>query len=239
MTSLLLISYLMATRPEIAGQIPPPLLAPRINLSTPGFSAGVTDFAVDGLGNRYINGRLSLPSTFWTSNDGGRTWGPSAFTPSTVGVYPPRQYFSTQITVDPVDSSVLYDCGNDGVFRSNDGGRLWYRLREGGCASLAVDAINRNIVLASLSNRLIRSVDGGNSWTALPYEGQRLVRDPAGFGNVALLSPNQRDYWLSNDRGVNWRRETLPEASTQLAFDPPNRLGCFWPERSSTARPTR
>ena len=125
MTRLLLFSCVLASAAEI--------LTPRIILASPGLVASVTDYAVDSQGNRYINGGLTLPSTFRTTKDGGLTWQGPPFVPTLVGVYPPRPYSPVQVIVDPVDSNVLYDCSGQGIVRSNDGGRLWYLLREGYC----------------------------------------------------------------------------------------------------------
>src|SRR5207248_1272778 len=60
----------------------------------------------------------------------------------------------------------------DGLYRTDDGGRHWTRLLEGEVRAVAVDPSDERVVYAGTEPvRLYRSEDGGDSWeelTALP-----------------------------------------------------------------------
>jgi hypothetical protein len=160
MTHLLLLSSLLG----IAGQVPPPLLAPFKNLSDPGLVADISDYVVDAQGNHFVSAVQTLPTQLFLTRDGGRSWRIAPVVPRTIGVSPSGAYAPTSVVVNPENSDVLYGCSWRGIFRSNDGGKLWYLLRDGNCQQLAIDRGQRNILLAIVSSTLIRSIDAGSSW---------------------------------------------------------------------------
>ncbi|CAN5567541.1 hypothetical protein BH23CHL7_BH23CHL7_23890 [soil metagenome] len=90
------------------------------------------------------------------SDDGGRTWEALSSPPSTP-VY----------AMTGTGTTILYS-GSDGLFRSDDGGRMFRPLVHVGQPILAV-AITEDrqvIVIATRDRSIYRSEDGGQTWTA-------------------------------------------------------------------------
>jgi photosystem II stability/assembly factor-like uncharacterized protein len=74
---------------------------------------------------------------------------------------------------DPQRPGTLWAGGPDGLFRSDDGGRIW-SLAEGGIPSSAqvtavvLDPVDKDILyVATLQNGVFKSTDGGATWDAL------------------------------------------------------------------------
>jgi photosystem II stability/assembly factor-like uncharacterized protein len=127
------------------------------------------------------------------------------------------------LAVDPVDPLTVY-AGQDGVYKSVDGGMTWTKSADGGetwtrvrvdplglVKQVAVDAVDLENVYAVLhDDTLWRSRDGGQAWEAAGDPGilpVRLAFDPrttpaivyaAGFGGIAK----------SADGGTTWTRLT-------------------------------
>lgn len=89
--------------------------------------------------------------------DGGNSW--EGFVVGT------RAY---DLVLHPTDPAIMWVEGDEGVFRSSDGGQTWQATLTEDCRSLAVDASNPDEVWAGTSEGdLLRSTDGGVYWQ--PY----------------------------------------------------------------------
>lgn len=98
----------------------------------------------------------SPPSTsIFVSRDGGETWSPLADAPSD---------FVVALVVDPRRSATLYASSRGGLYRSDDSGGTWRRLRSDSFASMtAFDPTDPATIYGSGG----KSADGGLTWSAL------------------------------------------------------------------------
>ena len=139
-------------------------------------TAGLHDEAVVGLQApasgaffatiRRTEGTVTTSSVH-RSDDGGDTWRPVELPPGLSGV-----------RVDPVDHTLLYAVGRDGLHRSSDDGASWAPILTrqtpapasfDGVDKLALSGADRGLIYVASSNpassfRLVRSRDGGATW---------------------------------------------------------------------------
>ncbi|MFM7565622.1 MAG: hypothetical protein ACKO4K_02630 [Flavobacteriales bacterium] len=103
------------------------------------------------------------PGEVYKSMDGGQNW-----TCISMGLD-----FSSGVTaveISPTDPSLFFAGGNNGVYRSSNGGNTWTNVLPN--SSFGVNEIlilpgNENIVLVASDKGLHRSMDGGSTWTSL------------------------------------------------------------------------
>ncbi len=195
--------------------------------------------ATDSRGNIYAAGTTSSPdfpvknaaqaefgeSRIMRTADLGVTWTRVGSPSRDVNVVVP----------DPVVPQVLFAGGDEGIYKSRDGGANWtliyaFQSVYSFSGGLAIDAGNHLRLAAMLpfSGKLIRSVDGGETWTeggppcpVSNCQGQ-LLADPTGSG--ALLV-NAFGLYLSRDWGTTFQplNPSGVGGPSVAAFDPSHR----------------
>ncbi len=197
--------------------------------------------ATDASGNIYVAGTTGSANfsvqnaeqpafgdaTVLMTTDLGNTWTRAGMTPGPVNT----------LVVDPVAPQTLFAEGQDGIYKSIDGGATWTTVFafkgnvSAGALSLAIDPGN-HLHLAAVepelgSETLLRSVDGGETWTpgaSNCFEaescGGALMADPTGSG--ALLTIGLGMY-ISRDWGLTFQEIHVTGAigsPSSAAFDP-------------------
>jgi len=125
------------------------------------------------------------------------------------------------IIAHPQETGTLYAAGENGVFRSVDGGE-WVSISEGLASStvlsLAIDGGgDGDRMYAGLNAGLYTSDDGGQSWTPIGAVGPGILSlavGPEGFVYAGTLG---RGIHVSESAGAEWR--TTDELSSSLVFD--------------------
>jgi photosystem II stability/assembly factor-like uncharacterized protein len=119
------------------------------------------------------------------------------------------------LAVDPSDAGVLYvTLGQQGVFRSRDGGRSWTAVHDGVTrGNVAVDP-SRPGTLYLAENGVQKSTDGGDHWSDLGLRADVLAIavDPA---RPSRLYAAGDGVLRSTDGGASWHpaREPLPDGA--------------------------
>jgi photosystem II stability/assembly factor-like uncharacterized protein len=132
----------------------------------------------------------------------------------------PQSDFGRAIAFSLVNPLVAYAGFDEGVLRSDDGGRTWTEADAGlppgtGVYSMAIDPVDPDIAYAS--NRfarpdegvpVYRTVDGGASWIAMSaglptFTVLNLATDPAAPG-MAFVSIQDRGLFDTKDGGTSW-----------------------------------
>jgi hypothetical protein len=159
-----------------------------------------------------------------------------------------------QIVIDPIDHDIFYaGTGNDGVFKSTDGGLMWRRSSTGISGSfvlcLTLNPLNRSVLYACANSVLVRSRNSGGNWTAIdddlrdesatqPARPRTVAVDPTTATTVYVATMDQGifksldggDTWDSADQGL------ASPAVHALAIDPTNTqvlyVGAFVPAGS-------
>ncbi|MDX1931606.1 MAG: hypothetical protein SFU56_03285 [Capsulimonadales bacterium] len=131
--------------------------------------------------------------------DGGATW--TKVSERNREIHPDR-FPIPLLRVHPTNGSVLLG-GKTGLFRSDDGGRTFVRLREGEVWGLCLLPNAPDRLYVSGSDGILRSDDGGKSWTTLAAQGvDQQNGKPIRDLSVSPADPRRMTCWVSGD---NWR----------------------------------
>jgi photosystem II stability/assembly factor-like uncharacterized protein len=102
--------------------------------------------------------------------------------------------------------TVFAACGDDGLFRTTDGGKSWSRVRPGAVQDLAVDPGQSARVFAATPVGLFRSTDGGATWSRVA---QGLKEDDVEAvvvsGDGKVFAGTFDGVFRSVDGGTSWQ----------------------------------
>ena len=151
----------------------------------------------------------------------------------------PNDLRIVKLLISPIDENTIYllsggsrfACGENGLFRSKDGGVTWVRLGSDlpNVQDIALDKLNANNLyfttfayVSSSSDHncqkasphggeLYKSVDQGDHWTRLAARSGAIWLDPKNEHTIRLIDPGLLDTdsrsgtWESIDDGRNWQ----------------------------------
>jgi photosystem II stability/assembly factor-like uncharacterized protein len=141
------------------------------------------------------------------SIDGGKTWLPFG---SFTGV--------KALAMDPQNPDIFYihgyrvDLGRSGLFRSNDGGKIWNEIGSGAFRSLVVHILvvnpkDSNVLYAGTGKGIYQSTDGGQNWIALsnPFFNSGISHLAVNPQNPSILvAGSGKGFFKSIDSGATW-----------------------------------
>ncbi len=142
------------------------------------------ELAVSENGNMVAVSRDRKAAYFYDA--AAKTWAPS---PTNWGNAP-----HSVVAVPGAPQRFFAGVANDGVYRSDDGGKSWQRVLNQGAEHVAVDAAKPNRVAAGTRDGVYLSEDGGDTWKALDkalphrhygipaFAGERLLVGTSGSG---------------------------------------------------------
>jgi photosystem II stability/assembly factor-like uncharacterized protein len=145
------------------------------------------------------------------STDAGETW-----TTVQCGVLPDPYAYALSVTIDPVDTNIIYvggyayvsQCYHALLYKSSDCGQTWTPepiSSDGGLVyALHVSPLHRNVILAGTAAGIYRSADAGVNWTHCNIYGNsyRIVCVPGDPG--VLYSGSDDKVYRSQDEGITW-----------------------------------
>jgi len=165
--------------------------------------------------------------------DRGITW-------SRVSTNLPGDLRIAKIMVNPKNENILFllsggsrfACGENGIFRSEDGGITWQKLGSDlpNVEDIALDSINPNRLYFStldysssssdqncqkaspFGGELYKSEDQGDHWTMLTFRSGAIWPDPKNENTIRLVEPQyvesnpKSGIWESRDSGLNWQQ---------------------------------
>ena len=189
-----------------------------------------------GTGENNAQRSVSFGDGVYKSIDGGRTW-------SNVGLK--ESDHIGRIAIDPSNTDIVYVAahgplsrkgGDRGLYKTEDGGRSWKKILDGGtwagASDVVIDPRNHNVLLATTWQRyrrtygyiaggpesaLWRSTDGGATWkksqAGLPNDedigriGLAIApANPDVVYAIAEIANGKGGFFRSRDGGVNWER---------------------------------
>ena len=133
------------------------------------------------------------------------------------------------LAIDPSTRSTLYAvAGNEGVFKSNDGGANWSPINDGlpiptYSRALAIDPANTSKLYVAVLGSVYRTTDSGSSWSLvnadpIPAWIQTIAIDPVSTSK--LYAATSGGVYASTDGGVTWSLSGLPDTHVySLAID--------------------
>ncbi len=174
----------------------------------------------------------SLGGQIYKTTDRGLTWRQASLDL-------PNDLRIVKIIVTPDDANILYllsggsrfACGENGLFRSEDGGATWTKLGGGlpDVQDVALDKLNPNILyfttfdyvpdssdkncqkVSPYGGEIYKSEDNGGHWTLLAYRTGTIWLDAKNENTIRLINSGlvqsnpRAGMWESTDGGHNWR----------------------------------
>lgn len=153
----------------------------------------------------------------------------------------------TAVEVHPSNPDIVFAGGNNGVFRSTDGGQIWINVLPNsnlGVNELLIHPTNDQLIFACTDKGLFRSLDGGTTWNQLfsnkTYDIKSNISDasilyivrnnPTALICEFLKSTDFGETWSIQSNG--WYSSTDParnDGGARLAVTPadPNRIYAY------------
>ncbi|HEY6931417.1 MAG TPA: hypothetical protein VJA66_17235, partial [Thermoanaerobaculia bacterium] len=177
-------------------------------------------------------------SSLIRSRNGGKTW--VAIEEGLTGVGLPTQL--SALTIDPTDPQVLYVCTTTGLFKSTDGGDLWFLWNASGAnlLTLAIDPSDSLTLYSMYGANFIKSVDGGRTFATVqanrplgyisPSQPVFLTINPIHPSSIYAVAEGGNKYdileiFQTDTAGACWNQVSLPSElavpfSIDLVIDP-------------------
>ncbi|MCD9014418.1 YCF48-related protein [Parachryseolinea silvisoli] len=165
----------------------------------------------------YLAGATLVPmdkNMFVKTGDGGKTW--TTYTIDDDALH-------TLVALYRHDN-VFFAATTGAVFHSTNGGKSWKKLSDFGTNTItALCFLDKNIaVCATAAGDVRRSADGGVTWTDVTAPFPADNNTFRGFfavdaNTVYVFGSTNADngvygaIWKSDDRGISWKRESLPD----------------------------
>jgi photosystem II stability/assembly factor-like uncharacterized protein len=163
-------------------------------------------------------------ASLYKTTDGGLTW-----ISIKTGQLPPR---INQIIIDPQNHLTVYVLGDDGVYKSLDGGASWQMKNQGlgykgySTMTLVIDPKNGQHLTLVYASTVYTSEDGGENWH-IYYEGtcpvanHSLKMDPAAQANWYIVQKSdtnscQAGFYKSTDGGKTWTKKKELKSSPDV-----------------------
>lgn len=158
------------------------------------------------------------PGEVYKSTDGGQNWfGTSLGENFGSGV--------TAVEVSPTNADIVFAGGNNGVYRSINGGTTWTNTLPNtnlGVNEILINTANEQFVFAATDKGLYRSTDGGLNWNLLfnkkTYDIKEKADDPT---TLFCLRNNSSldicEFYHSTDSGATW---TIQSTGWYSSTDP-------------------
>lgn len=165
----------------------------------------VTDLSVDfrdALRLTMLAGQADTPKGLQKSIDGGKTWLgtgsglPDKTSPNTNPILLDDKTFLTNSVGAKLDLTF-------GIFRSEDGGKVWRKMADYGTVGKPLRSSDGAIYWAQIwSQGLVKSVDNGKTWTALDGV---IKKTPIDMPGGVLLSVAGSQLYFSVDGAKTWK----------------------------------
>lgn len=129
---------------------------PNLGISGIAIDASNTNVIYVATGDYYGGDTYSIG--ILKSTDGGITWNPTGLS------YLTSQYKTfRRLLIDPVNPNLLFACGIDGIWRSQNAGVNWTLVKNGMVYDMEFNAVNSNTIYAA-SDSIYFSTNAGLTW---------------------------------------------------------------------------
>lgn len=139
------------------------------------------------------------------TQDGGNTW--SGITNNLYAV--DSQGAPKQVLIDPTDSNIIYVASNGGVFKTTNGGVVWFQpgstVRPRLTSSISMDPNDPQILYTAGESGIYRTANGGASWTNVNSSDHAYVVQTTVDPNKLYANLDIRSVVTSDDAGSTWQ----------------------------------
>lgn len=162
--------------------------------------------------------------------NGGNTWTATALAGSfTDGIV------YHKILMDTLHPNVIYSAQSDGIWKTQNAGTSWYKIKNGTHKDIEFKPGNTNTLYASSddywgSSEVYRSTDTGNTWTKITNLNQQynniemtITLADSNYIGFGVNGPNNK-YYLSTDGGNNFiLKNNNIDDNTAITISPTNK----------------
>lgn len=127
-----------------------------------------------------------------------------------------------KVAIDPINTQTVYAATAYGIFKSDDGGRIWKEKNQGlestFTSSVIVDRIDPKIIYSATEAGVYKSPNGADSWELLGLEGKgiRTTLQSIHDKNTLLVGTEDDGIFISTDSGKLWK--TINEGLESLTI---------------------
>jgi len=116
-----------------------------------------------------------------------------------------------KVAIDPVNTQTVYAATAYGIFKSDDGGRIWQEKNHGFestfTSSVIVHRNNPKIIYAATEAGVYKSTGGAESWELLGLQGKgiRTILQSVHDMNTLLVGTEDDGIFISTNSGKTWQ----------------------------------
>ena len=139
----------------------------------------------------------------------------------------PLEGWAYDIAIDPGDPDIVYVGGIPDLYKTVDGGRIWYTSSVGIDSfvnDIEIDPHDTDIIFAGTPNGIYKSIDGAVTWQAKGLsEVNAVIIDP--YTTDSVYAGTAAGVFKSRDQGNTWQIMGLEdEYITEMKINPNNYL---------------
>ncbi|MBK6331198.1 MAG: T9SS type A sorting domain-containing protein [Bacteroidetes bacterium] len=171
----------------------------------------------------------------YKSTNGGLTWAPT----SQVSDYTQTIVYH-KLLLDSNHPDVIYSAQSNGIWKSQDGGVTWYKIKNGTHKDIEFKPFNNNTLYAASddyygSSEVYKSVDTGNTWTKISnftqqYNGLEMTVTLAdsNYIGVGINGSNTNSFYLSTNGGNTFQlKNNNIDDNTAITISPTNKTKVY------------
>ncbi len=171
----------------------------------------------------------------YKSTDGGLTWSPTSqvsnFTQTIV-------YY--KLLLDPNSPDVIYSAQSNGIWKTQNGGSTWYKIRNGTYKDMEFKPGNTNTIYVASddyygSSEVYKSVDTGNTWTNITNFNQQynslemtVTAADTNYIGIGINGNGSNSFYLSTNGGNTFTlKNNNIDDNTAITISPTNKTRVY------------
>lgn len=171
----------------------------------------------------------------YKSTDGGLTWTPTA----QVANFTNTKVYH-KLLMDTLHPDVIYSAQSDGIWKTQNAGVSWYKIKNGTHKDIEFKPDNTNTIYAASddyygSSEVYRSTDSGNTWTKVTNFSQQynslemtITLADTNYLGVGMNGSNSNSFYLSTNGGNTFQlKNNGIDDNTAITISPTNKNKVF------------
>ncbi|MDA3865849.1 MAG: hypothetical protein PF489_03760, partial [Salinivirgaceae bacterium] len=113
-----------------------------------------------------------------------------------------------QIVIDPTNSDIMYVPSNEGVYKTINGGAVWFQTGlSNTTAPICIDKNSTNILYAPAEFGVYKTMDGGINWTKIRDVGRAWIIEISDNSSSLFAGIENGTLEKSIDAGITWEKK--------------------------------
>ncbi len=167
----------------------------------------------------------------YKTTDGGQTWNPT----TQVSNFTDAKVYH-KLLIDSLHPDVIYSAQSDGIWKTQNAGLNWYKIKNGIHKDIEFKPGNVNTLYAASddyygSSEVYRSTDSGNTWTKVTNFSQQynslemsITLADTNYIGVGVNGSNNNSFYLSTNGGNSFQlKNNAIDDNTAITISPVNK----------------